>query len=76
MDWQAYSERELIAEIDHELRQRAHATLQLWQLIAPQIEPAQQAYGDLLQRYLEQNIELAEAIHQWLLVQMAKQIAD
>lgn len=73
MDWQACSERELIAEIDHELCHRAHAALKLWQLIAPQIDPAQQAYGDLLQRYLEQTSHLAEAIHQWLLVQMAKQ---
>ena len=64
MDWQACSERELIAEIDHELRHRAHTALKLWQLIAPQIDPAQQAYGYLLQRYLEQNILLAEAIHQ------------
>jgi len=76
MDWQELSDRALIAEIDHALRHRAHAALKLWQLIAPQIDPAQQAYGDLLQRYLEQNIELAEAIHQWLLVQIAKQIAD
>lgn len=35
-----------------------------------------QASGDLLQRYLEQNIGLAEALHQWLLVQMTKQAAD
>lgn len=76
MDWQACSEGELIAEIDHELRHRAHAALKLWQLIAQQIDPAQQAYGDLLQSHLAQTLELADSIHQWLLVQMAKQNGD
>ncbi|GAA5528237.1 hypothetical protein [Herpetosiphon gulosus] len=76
MDWQACSERALIAEIDHQLRHRARASLQLWQILAPQIDPAQQAYGDLLQSHLAQTLELAESINEWLLVQMAKQVAD
>lgn len=76
MDWQACSERELIAEIDHALRHHARASLQLWQILAPQIDPAQQAYGDLLESHLAQTFGLAEAIHQWLLVQMVKQNGD
>ncbi|MBM7844628.1 hypothetical protein [Herpetosiphon giganteus] len=53
----------LIAEIDHELRHRSHAALLLLQNIRPHDEPAQQATYDLLHRYLEQNVALAESIH-------------
>jgi hypothetical protein len=76
MDWQALSDRALIAEIDHALHHRARAALQLWQILAPQIDPAQQTYGDLLQSHLAQTFGLAEAIHEWLLVQMVKQNGD
>ncbi len=81
MDWQTCSDRELIAEIDHELRYRANAALYLMREIVAhtdqaQIDPAQKAYSDLLLRYLEQNVQLAEAIHTWLLIQMNKQAAD
>ncbi|WP_110514420.1 hypothetical protein [Herpetosiphon llansteffanensis] len=68
----------LIAEIDHELRHRANAALSLMRGILAridqaQIDPASQAYYDLLLHYLEQNVALAESIHAWLLAHMKQQ---
>lgn len=63
----------LIAEIDHELRHRSQAALQLLQAITPHVEPAQQAYCDLLHQYLAQNVALAQSIHAWLLAHMKQQ---